>query len=81
MSCGKPVIAGLAGGLTDIIIHGYNGYLIQINVTNLETAIEELIQDSDKRQKMGRHAREVALAFRQEIWAQRWAGVIEEVFK
>lgn len=55
--------------------------MLQINVTNLEAAVEELIQDSDKRQKMGRHAREVALAFRQEIWTQRWAGVIEEVFK
>lgn len=81
MACGKPVIAGLAGGLTDIIVHGYNGYLIQVNVPNLEAALEDLILDADKRKKMGQRAREVALAFRQELWAQRWTEVIQEVFR
>ncbi|MDN5348326.1 MAG: hypothetical protein PWP65_1890 [Clostridia bacterium] len=80
MACGRPVIAGLAGGLTDLIIHGYNGYLIQTNVPNLEAAVEELIRDPVKRREMGRRAREVALAFRQEIWARRWVEVIEQVF-
>lgn len=80
MACGKPVIAGLAGGLTNLIIHGYNGYLIQVNVSNLEGTVEELILEADKRAQMGKRAREVALAFRQELWAQRWAEVIKEVF-
>lgn len=81
MACGKPVIAGLAGGLSDIILHGYNGYLIKPTVENLVAAIEELARDKDKRKLMGRRAREVALTFNRKIWAERWARVLEEVFR
>lgn len=81
MACGKPVIAGLAGGLTDLVIHGYNGYLVQVDVPNLEAAVEELLLDPDKRRKMGQRGREIALTFRQELWEERWARVIAEVFR
>lgn len=39
MACGKPVIAGIVGGLTDLVLHGYNGYLIEVNKKNLKVAI------------------------------------------
>lgn len=81
MACGKPVIAGLAGGLTDIVIPGYNGYLIRVNVPDLEAAVEDLILDVARRREMGRRAREVALAFRKELWEERWAAVISDVFR
>ncbi|WP_406678637.1 glycosyltransferase family 4 protein [Moorella sp. ACPs] len=81
MACGKPVIAGLAGGLSDIIIHGYNGYLIKPTVENLVAAIEDLALNKDKRKLMGRRAREVAVTFDRKIWAERWARVLGEVFR
>lgn len=80
MACGKPVIAGLAGGLTDIVIHGYNGYLVRIDVPNLEQAVEELVLDPEKRKAMGRRSREVALCFDKRIWRERWSKLISKVF-
>ncbi|QGP93674.1 GDP-mannose-dependent alpha-(1-6)-phosphatidylinositol monomannoside mannosyltransferase [Neomoorella glycerini] len=81
MASGRPVIAGLAGGLSDIILHGYNGYLIKPTVENLVAAIEDLARDKAKRQIMGQRAREVALTFNRKIWAERWARVLETVFR
>lgn len=81
MACGKPVIAGLAGGLTDLVLPGYNGYLIKPTVDNLVAAIEELAKDKEKRKLMGRRGREVALAFDHKKWRERWAKVISEVFR
>ncbi|MBC7324837.1 MAG: glycosyltransferase family 4 protein, partial [Moorella sp. (in: Bacteria)] len=81
MASGRPVIAGLAGGLSDIILHGYNGYLIKPTVENLVAAIEELARDKTKRQIMGQRGREVALTFNRKIWAERWARVLEIVFR
>lgn len=81
MACGKPVIAGLAGGLSDLVLPGYNGYLIKPTVNNLVEAIEELAGDKEKRRLMGRRGREIALTFDKKIWCQRWAKVIQEVFR
>ncbi|MGI9861895.1 glycosyltransferase family 4 protein [Moorella naiadis] len=81
MACGRPVIAGQAGGLSDIIIHGYNGYLIKPTVENLVAVIEELACDKEKRKLMGRRAREVALTFNRKVWAERWSRVLGEVFR
>jgi glycosyltransferase involved in cell wall biosynthesis len=81
MASGRPVIAGLAGGLSDIVLHGYNGYLIKPTVENLVAAIEDLARDKAKRQVMGQRAREVAMTFNRKIWAERWARVLDTVFR
>ncbi|ABR49580.1 glycosyl transferase, group 1 [Alkaliphilus metalliredigens QYMF] len=81
MACGKPVIAGLAGGLSDIVLHGYNGYLIKPSVENLVTAIEELVKDKKKRNQMGKRGREIAMSFSKEIWEERWTNVMSTVFR
>lgn len=81
MACGKPVIAGLAGGLSDIVLHEYNGYLIKPSVENLVTTIEELAKDQKKRKIMGKRGREIAMSFNKKIWEERWAKVISEVFR
>jgi len=81
MACGKPVVAGLAGGLSDIVLQGYNGYLIKPTVENLVTVIEELAKDKAKRRIMGERGREIALSFNRNIWDQRWAKVLGDVFR
>ncbi|MGC7871548.1 glycosyltransferase family 4 protein [Desulfosporosinus sp. SYSU MS00001] len=81
MACGKPVIAGMAGGLSDIVIDGYNGYLIKPSVQNLVSSIEELVKDPNKRRRMGERGREIAASFNKKRWDERWANVITEVFR
>lgn len=80
MACAKPVIAGLAGGLSDLIFDGYNGYLIQPTIENLMDKIEELAQNKAKRELMGQRGREIALNFNKAKWTERWLKVLGEVF-
>lgn len=80
MACGKPVIAGLTGGLCDLVLQGYNGYLLKPTVKNLVAAIEELAKDKAKRKTMGQRGREIALSFNKKIWDERWSKLITDVF-
>lgn len=80
MACGKPVIAGLVGGLTDLVIQGYNGYLIEVDKDNLKKAIVELIKSPDLRKAMGKNARSMSLTFSKEIWEDRWKSVLLDQF-
>lgn len=81
MACGKPVIAGLAGGLSDLVINGYNGYLVKPSVDSLVASIEELILDEARRKRMGEKAREIAATFDKKTWDERWSKIIAEVFR
>jgi glycosyltransferase involved in cell wall biosynthesis len=48
-ACGRPVIASNTGGLSEIIQHGYNGYLVEpSNVEDLEKMLRLLITQKDK---------------------------------
>ena len=79
MACGIPVIAGNIGGLPELIIHNHNGILIEPAVENLVGAIAELIEDEEKRLRLGRFARETACEFDLSIWKRRWQAVIQSV--
>lgn len=76
MACGKPIIAGLVGGLTDLVINGYNGFLIQVSKDTLKDAIVKLADDKTLREKMGNHARQIAQCFSKRLWEKRWKEII-----
>lgn len=78
MACGKPVIAGLVGGLTDLVIDGYNGLLIQVSEDTLKSAVLRLADNAELRREMGQHALQVAQSFSKRFWEQRWKKVIME---
>jgi glycosyltransferase involved in cell wall biosynthesis len=81
MASGCAVIATPVGGLTDLIIDGYNGILIKPTSSNLIEAIEYLLNNEDERQRMGKNAKKVAEAFDIERWKQKWEKVIKQVFR
>lgn len=59
--CGKPVIAGDAGGVRDAVINGYNGLLVDPeDEISIKQAIIKLASDIELRQKLGRQGRERA---------------------
>lgn len=76
MAFGKPVIAGLVGGITDLILPGYNGLLIDVTHENLKKTILELVGNPDLRHTLGENARVVAEHFSKAIWEERWKKVI-----
>lgn len=80
MAAGCAVIASPIGGLSDLIIDGYNGLLVKPTSSDLIEAIERLINNQAERERLGANARSVAAAFSMEQWRRKWTRVINEVF-
>ena len=81
MSAGCAAIASDVGGMTNIIIDGYNGKLVPAgSVTALRLAIEHLIDDSEKRELLSSRGKEtVEAAFSYERWAEQWKTVVHNI--
>ena len=80
MAAGKPVIATNVGGLTNLIIDGYNGILCYPTKDSLYESIKRIIEDPYERKRIGRNARAVAKeSFTYKIWSQRWHRVIDDI--
>ncbi len=62
MACGKPVLAGDAGGLRELISHGNNGFLLNTDCLENELVkyLDLSLADSELRQTLGRNARAYA---------------------
>lgn len=76
MACGKPVLAGNVGGLTDLVIDGFNGVLLSAEKDALEQAIVRLADDWELRLEMGKHAVQTAQCFSKKIWERRWKELL-----
>ncbi len=81
MSAGCAVIASDVGGMTNIVIDGYNGKLVSAgNVDALRLAIEQLIDNPEEREFLSKHGREtVRAAFSYEHWAEQWKTVVHNI--
>jgi len=80
MGCGCAVVATAVGGITNMIIDGYNGLLCLPTAEQLQERLEMLIGDETTRLRLGAKAYETAKeAFSLERWEQSWSRVISEV--
>jgi len=80
MAAGCAVVATHVGGITNMIIDGYNGLLIPPSAAALQTALERLINDGDLRRRLGQRAQQVAEAsFGLERWRRQWTEVLTTV--
>lgn len=73
---GNAVIATRVGGLCDIIINDFNGYLISPNREALLHAVRTLLDQPELRQRFSTNAMAVAEAFNKRQWKQRWKAAI-----
>lgn len=63
MACERAVIATSIGGIKDIVEDGKNGIIVNINDANMLTKkILELLEDSEKRSRLGKNARELIVS-------------------
>ncbi len=62
MRAGLPIIASNVGGISEAVIEGVNGHLVERKDTHaLSRAIRLLIEDPEKRVKMGQRSRQLFL--------------------
>lgn len=78
MASGNAVIATRIGGLTDLIIHQYNGYLIEPRADALLNAISSLLEDPERLKLYQQRAVMVAQAFSKKQWNKKWLNLIEQ---
>lgn len=78
MASRNAIIATRVGGLTDLIIDGFNGLLIEPNSEALKSAIIDLIENKEKLKRLKKHAIEVASSFSKEVWLERWKKTVQK---
>jgi glycosyltransferase involved in cell wall biosynthesis len=57
MACGMPVVGTDVQGINEVITHGSTGILCDTDKDSIRSAIDHLFEDADRRQILGRQAR------------------------
>ena len=81
MASGCIPVSTYVGGLSNLILSGYNGLMVPPTSRDIEVAIESIINmDSNKRELMIRRAYDTATtAFSRERWGKQWIEVLEKI--
>lgn len=80
MAVGRPVIASRIGGLSDIVKDGETGLLVPPgDVQALRMAMQSLLDDTERRERMGRMAKERVAEFQAKAVVTRIERVYQEV--
>ena len=81
MAAGNAVIATCVGGMTNIILDGYNGLFVRPgSADDIINAIDKLVNDSEYLNYLAKNAYSTAKAsFSFDKWRERWGDVIKMV--
>lgn len=79
MASGNLVIATRVGGLTDLILDGFNGLLVDPTSESLLSALEGAISNFDEMSQLRENAVSTARAFSKDKWESKWTRVLEEL--
>jgi glycosyltransferase involved in cell wall biosynthesis len=80
MALGKPIVASKIGGIPDLVIHEKNGFLVPPkNPKELAKYIQILLEDEEKRERMGRAGKEIALNFSAEAIIAKTSELYNEL--
>jgi len=77
MASGNAVIATRIGGLSDLIINNFNGFLIDPRPEELKQAIINLLDNPEQLNIFKKRNPEVALAFSKDLWRNRWLSLLK----
>ena len=79
MGSGCAVVCSNVGGMTNIVIDGFNGLMIEPDADELYDAMRRLIQDESLRAKLGENALStVRAAFSLDRWRAQWRRILVE---
>lgn len=80
LASGKIVVAGCTGGLTDLIINNFNGFLIPVSVEAIVEKIEEVYLHRGDMHDIEFNARKTSLSFSKERWRRQWQKLLEKMY-
>ncbi len=76
MACGLPIVGTDSIGMQELVVDGENGFLIPISTPDqLADRLAAVINDPDLRARMGIKAREYALPYNWDIFAERYEAL------
>lgn len=81
MASGLPVVATTVGGLGNLVIDGFNGYLVEPQWQYLGQAIRAILEMPDRGKVFGMAGRAMSLAFDIRRWQDKIWNVVEEVLR
>jgi glycosyltransferase involved in cell wall biosynthesis len=82
MAMGKPIIGSRVGGLTDIVVENETGLLVTPGDSQeLQAAIQCLLDDPQRRERMGNYARECVTALQARSVITKIEQVYQEVLR
>ncbi len=83
MACGLPVIASVANGVAEIIVHGENGLILEDSrdADTLAAMIRRIYEDQDLRAALGQKAAESVQQFTWERNAQELRAIFDDVLR
>lgn len=77
MGSGCACICSNVGGMTNIIIDGYNGFLVNPDSKSFCEKIEKLVNDTNLRRRLRKNAHKtIEEGFSKEIWEKKWKDII-----
>jgi glycosyltransferase involved in cell wall biosynthesis len=80
MGAGCAIVATNIGGITNMIIDGYNGLLVNPKVDELSLALSHIIQNPTLMKDLSSNAYDVACkSFAIDRWRDQWRKVIQEL--
>lgn len=80
MGCGCAVVATNIGGMTNIVLDGFNGRLVDADAEEIYMAVKELIESPELRKRIAKNGVEtVKQAFSKEKWIKEWIKIIGEI--
>jgi glycosyltransferase involved in cell wall biosynthesis len=82
MAAGAVPVASNVGGMTNIIINDFNGYLVNPTANDFINVLSDLINNPEKLKRISMNAKStVEEGFSYDIWSKRWHQVINEIEK
>jgi glycosyltransferase involved in cell wall biosynthesis len=82
MAAGCAVVCTNVGGMTNIVIDEYNGFMVNPNADEIFDAIDKLIVDVSMANKIRYRARKtVQFGFSKLQWERRWMDIIDRAWE
>lgn len=79
MSCQCAVVCTNVGGMTDLVLNGFNGFIVNPDVDSIYQSLRNLIKDSSLRKMCASNGYLIVKeCFSKEKWGSRWREVFEK---